>query len=254
MATDAPSTVDPASTSNPENVLSSPLSSVSSSPSIGPATLTSSGYQESSAIGTTPLNQGQFASDMEDTTAPPSTSSANGPSSPLSEHDEAPPVPNPTPSLSDDDVMGDDLMDDDLMDDDISSINDGVSEISDTTDFPAAYDEDGNPTDPNVFIRLLQHPGQLSTDELYNTAALAAKVLKVWQDEWIELEQEVARAKGVWARNPQKEHPIALEDQKEAILYGFDYNRRRSRRGRQKPLIRPLKRTMYTDDEMEGAP
>ncbi|KAI9884000.1 MAG: hypothetical protein M1823_004218 [Watsoniomyces obsoletus] len=128
-----------------------------------------------------------------------------------------------------------------------------------STTFPPAYDLSGIPSNPEIFTKLIEHAAQLPTEELYTLTEDIVKILKEWQDEWIQLEKEVVEEKNknnldnhlnnfasrlhlLIPRNPQKEDPVAVEDRKEADLYQFRYDSKGTKRGNQNPLISKGKR------------
>ncbi|KAK2768396.1 hypothetical protein FQN54_000251 [Arachnomyces sp. PD_36] len=82
-------------------------------------------------------------------------------------------------------------------------------------------------TDPDVFIEMMKNPESKSTEELYALTANVANVLKSWQDEHIAIGELLAKhAKDTKIKHPKylrPENPVAWEDKKEAMLYGYPH-------------------------------
>ena len=107
---------------------------------------------------------------------------------------------------------------------------------------PPAYEGSKDLTGPDRFTLLLANPERKTTAELYAVAEHVQAVLAQWQDEWMELEEDIFIASGRTIKNPRdKLDPVAVEDQKEAVLYGFKYDPHPSKRGRQDPLKQKLR-------------
>ncbi|KAI9847690.1 MAG: hypothetical protein M1837_001938 [Sclerophora amabilis] len=86
------------------------------------------------------------------------------------------------------------------------------------------------------FQSVLQNAAQESTPELYVITENIANVLHTWQDEWIELEERVAPMEHKAPRKPREPlNPLVFEDQKEAGLYGYQWNSHPSKIGNQEP-------------------
>ncbi|KAI9816703.1 MAG: hypothetical protein M1832_004991 [Thelocarpon impressellum] len=92
-------------------------------------------------------------------------------------------------------------------------------------------------TDPAKFLAALEDPDGRTTAALYEITENAANVLKEWQDEWMEIENRVARATQAKPRDPRAPiDPVTYEDQKEAALYGFRWDPHPAKRGNQDPF------------------
>lgn len=85
-------------------------------------------------------------------------------------------------------------------------------------------------------IAALRYPETKPTDVLYELAEQAQSTLKMWQDEWMILETRVSRSLQRTPRNPRALlDPVVFEDQKEAALYGFEWDPSDAKRGCQDP-------------------
>ncbi|PGH17930.1 hypothetical protein AJ79_00829 [Helicocarpus griseus UAMH5409] len=96
-------------------------------------------------------------------------------------------------------------------------------------------------TKPEIYIDILKNPESHTSEELYAITANTALALKIWQDEYLAIDQLSKRATRrplKKAANPRKfEDPLVFEDKKEAMLYGYKHDPRESKIGYQDPFI-----------------
>lgn len=130
--------------------------------------------------------------------------------------------------------------------------NDGIAsfwrESFDSVERPAPYESDiaaGGKflviTKPEVFTELLRDPENRTSDELYAITMNTAHALRVWQDEYLEIDNLTKRATRQALKktaNPRKlENPAVFEDKKEAAIYGYKHDPKEAKIGRQDPFL-----------------
>lgn len=96
-------------------------------------------------------------------------------------------------------------------------------------------------TSLDEFLTQLRDPESRSTDELYAITQNAALALKTWQDEYTAIDKLYKRATRYALKptaNPRKpEAKEVFEDKKEACLYGYKYDPKPDKVGKQNPFL-----------------
>ena len=120
--------------------------------------------------------------------------------------------------------------------------------VSDFSERPGPYKKDKvekgqflEVTPFDEILTQLRDPESRSTDELFAITQNAALVLKTWQDEYMAIDKLYKRATRFTYKptpNPRKpENPDVFKDQKEAALYGYKYDPKADKVGRQDPFV-----------------
>ncbi|KAL4922749.1 hypothetical protein BDW62DRAFT_207427 [Aspergillus aurantiobrunneus] len=91
------------------------------------------------------------------------------------------------------------------------------------------------------FLSQLRDPETRSSEELYAITENVAYALKVWQDEFLAIDniQKLATRHNLKiTSDPRKlERPQVFEDKKEAMLYGYKYDPKEDKVGNQNPFV-----------------